>query len=284
MYSRARDDSSSAQSHPVADGTWSSVSMPTPRTEPGEVEVDGLATVSSLDDDCLYGASSTIALARFCRGKGDEPGSSDAMAPPESPPRPSERPRGPLPEKIRERGISVALYPPRQTANDFVECFWDFVHPLFPVLHKTTFMHRYQMIWNGDGFTQNHHDPSADMEEAIFTSTLNIIFALGCQFSRIVPAQSKTSMARDFYQRARQIYNYELLDSMSIPSVQMLLLTGVYLQSAQSANRCWNVIGLAIRAAQGLGLHVETSKSRRQCQVDREVRRRIWHCCLVLDR
>lgn len=122
------------------------------------------------------------------------------------------------------------------------------------------------------------------MGEAVFASTLNVIFALGCQFSILVPAQAKTAMAHDFYQRSRLVYNYELLDSMSVPAVQMLLLTGVYLQSAQNANRCWNVIGLAIRAAQGLGLHVETGRSRRLCQADREIRRRIWHCCLVLDR
>jgi hypothetical protein len=32
-----------------------------------------------------------------------------------------------------------------------------------------------------------------------------------------------------------------------------------------------------------MGLHVERPKPR-QTQLDREMRRRIWHCCLVLDR
>ncbi|POR34365.1 hypothetical protein TPAR_05451 [Tolypocladium paradoxum] len=280
------NSSSSGDSRSFTAAAWSSVGVPTPGTMQDLDDIDGLATVSSIDDgECLYGASSTIALARFCRGEAPRHESSEDTASPKSLPRPSERrSRVSIAEEIRERDVGATLYPPRQTADDFVRCFWDFVHPLFPVLHKTSFMQRYQLLWSGHVDTSSQHDPSAHMEQTIFSSTLNVIFSLGCQFSRLVPAQNKTAMAQDFYQRSRRIYNHEVLDSMSIPLVQMLLLTGVYLQSAQNANRCWNVIGLAIRVAQGLGLHVERPKPPGQCQVDREMRRRIWHCCLVLDR
>jgi hypothetical protein len=272
-------DGSSSYSHGLAEPHRPSIGFPTPRG-PGQAEIDGLATVSSVDDsDCLYGASSTIALAKFCQVKATGDDSPEATS--TGPQRPTE---GPLPEAVRDRDESVALYPPRQRADDYVRCFTNFVHPLFPILHEPSFMRQYERLWSGHSDDDGRQDPADQLQEAIFSSTLNIIFALGCQFSSLVPAQNRTSMAHDFYQRSRRIYNYELLDSMSLPLVQMLLLTGVYLQSAQNANRCWNVVGLAIRVAQGLGLHVETARPRALCQVDREMRRRIWHCCLVLDR
>ncbi|KAK0387822.1 hypothetical protein NLU13_4067 [Sarocladium strictum] len=284
-YTSPRDDANSS----VGEIRMSAVGLPTPQTVHEPTEVDGLATVATLDNgDCLYGASSTIALTRFFRGKAAEgngtpadiPGLSLEPAPLPSSDRTS---RSPLPELVHESDVGAALYPSRPLADDFVLCFWEFVHPLFPVLHKTSFMHRYRLFWTEQGEYHDPKDTASQNDHAIFTSTLNIIFSLGCQFSTMVPAHRVMSLAQDFYQRARRLYNYEVLDSMSLPLVQMLLLTGVYLQSAQNANRCWNIVGLAIRAAQGMGLHVERPKPR-QTQLDREMQRRIWHCCLVLDR
>lgn len=272
----------------TADISMVPIGLPTPQTTQEPTDVDGLATVSSLDEgDCLYGASSTIALTRFFRVKAAEnqggpidPGASISDV---SLTAPERRSQGHIPEITHEEDVGAALFPSRPMADDFVSCFWEFVHPLFPVLHKTSFMQRYHNLWTEQA-ANPQKDPATTADDAIFTSTLNIIFALGCQFSTLVPAQRCTTLAQEFYQRARKLYNYEIMDSMSIPLVQKLLLTGVYLQSAQNPNRCWNVIGLAIRVAQGMGLHVERPWSSRQTQLDREMRRRIWHCCLVLDR
>lgn len=284
-YASPREDARSS----VTDMRMSAIGLPTPQTVHESAEVDGLATVSAIDDgDCLYGASSTIALTRFFRGKAAESNGTptDAAGIPAETTQTQrlDRPsHGPIPEVTHEADIGASLYPSRPLADDFISCFWEFVHPLFPVLHKSSFMHRYHLFWTEQAEHHLPKDPSSLNDHSIFTSTLNIMFSLGCQFSAMVPPERCMPLAQDFYQRARRLYNYELIDSMSIPLVQMLLLTGVYLQSAQNANRCWNIIGLAIRVAQGMGLHVERARPR-QTQLDREMRRRIWHCCLVLDR
>src|SRR5687768_3216786 len=205
----------------------SAIGLPTPQTVHESTEVDGLATVSSIDDgDCLYGASSTIALTRFFRGKAaenngtptDAAGLASDAAPAPSLDRPS---HGPIPELVHESDIGAALYPSRPLADDFVSCFWEFVHPLFPVIHRTSFMHRYQLFWTEQAEHHLPKDPSSQNDHAIFTSTLNIMFSLGCQFSTMVPAHRCMPLAQDFCQRARRLYNYEVLDSMSIPLVQM---------------------------------------------------------------
>ena len=224
----------------------------------------------------MYGPSSTIAFVQFCN-EANRQGSL-----PESDQQIDEPPSAAVPEAIREKDSFAAVYPPRRTADDFVRCFWEFVHPVFPVLHKTSFMNRYNLLWSAEENEANN-DNISEMDEVIFSSTLNIVFAIGCRFSESVPAASRATLAQTFYQRSRSIYRFEILDSMSLSAVQMLLLTGVYLQSTQQATRCWNAVGLAIRAAQSLGLHVESPNQPRS-QLSREMRRRVWHTCLVLDK
>ena len=99
---------------------------------------------------------------------------------------------------------------------------------------------------------------------------------------RATPSSHRASVADGFYQQSRQLFHLDVLDAASIPLVQALVLNGVYLQSTRHASRCWNVIGLAIRAAQGIGLHEEQVAA--TSQLDREMRRRIWHTCVNLDR
>ncbi|KAJ4217211.1 hypothetical protein NW759_009158 [Fusarium solani] len=248
-----------------------------PNTSRYASNVDGLATVSTTtESECMYGPSSTIAFVQFCN-EANRQGSL-----PEAEQQVDEQPSAAVPEAIREKDPFAAVYPPRKTADDFVRCFWEFVHPVFPVLHKTSFMSRYNLLWSAEE-NETRSDAMSEMDEVIFSSTLNIVFAIGCRFSESVPAASRASLAQTFYQRSRSIYRFEILDSMSLSAVQMLLLTGVYLQSTQQATRCWNAVGLAIRAAQSLGLHVESPNQPRS-QLSREMRRRVWHTCLVLDK
>ncbi|KEF56612.1 uncharacterized protein A1O9_06801 [Exophiala aquamarina CBS 119918] len=248
---------------------------------------DALATVTSnpVDDGLVYGGSSTIAFVRsFTHG------ASELIQQPDS--RTSkgnaghlktDRPVSAQPLPIMERDPASYLLPPRRSANDYVQCFWEYIHPLFPVLHKTSFMEKYSHLWSAEEGRDRDGDVS-DVNENIFASTLNLVFAIGCQFSASVPAQNKVALAEDFYQRSRKIFVYDIFDSTSVSLVQMLLVSGVYLQSTRYASRCWNVIGLAIRTAQSLGLHLDVAKYRPENQLNKEMARRIWHTCLVLDK
>lgn len=170
----------------------------------------------------------------------------------------------------------------RRQADNFLLCYWEFVHPLFPVLHRPTFLRKYERLWVDNAGTQP--EVTTEAEEATFTSTLNLVFAVGCRFSSLVEAAQKPSVADNFYQRSRQSYPFDILDSTSVSLVQMLVLTGVYLQSTEYASRCWNSVGLAIRMAMSLGLHVDNSARKAMSQVEREMRHRIWHTCVNLDR
>jgi hypothetical protein len=188
------------------------------------------------------------------------------------------------PEIIRDQNISNFVLPHRQTADEFVRCYWEFLHPLFPVLHKQTFLARYEELWLSADSVAGRTDHHDGVSETNFYVSLNLVLALGCQFSNIIMPAKRSSYANEFYQRSRKVINFEILDSTQLSLVQMLLLTGIYLQSTEHATRLWNVVGLAIRAAQGLGLHSNEASIHLESQLDREIRRRVWHTCVVLDR
>jgi hypothetical protein len=189
----------------------------------------------------------------------------------------------PTPEMIRERDMNAVVYPHRHNADDFLHCFWEFIHPVFPIIHKTSFIASYEQLWLPRN-TASPSEDNVDVEEIIFSSTLNLVFALGCQFSGLVPPAKKALVADEFYRRARKIFVFDIVDSISLSLVQMLLLTGVYLQSTRHANRCWNVVGFAIRIAQSLGLHYDHPNPESDSQLQRQMKRRVWHTCLILDR
>lgn len=188
------------------------------------------------------------------------------------------------PERLPDWASGAALLPRRRNADDFLACYWEFIHPLFPVLHKPSFLKRYQMLWASESEPQKRDLETLSLEELIFTATLNLVFGLGCKFSNLVAPAQKNSMADDFYQKSRHLLLFEVLDTTSLSLVQMMCLTGVYLQSTQHANRCWNSVGLAIRVAQSLGLHLNADSRKQIPQLEREMRRRVWHACVNLDR
>lgn len=246
---------------------------------------DALATVPLGEDtdDALYGGSSTIALLRHVA-----PGVHSQATPSDSQDfsyvdgsqnsHIRSHSLATYPEITRAKDETAAVYPPRRNANDYVRCYFEFVQPLFPILHKPSFSAKYETLWLvGDSIGPKDDDPT----DCVFLSTLNLVFALGCQYSGLVPRAKRSSVADEFYQRSRKLFVFELLDSTSLPLVQLLLLQGAYLQSSRYPTRCWNVVGLAIRAAQSLGLHLDVES---KTQLMREMRRRVWHVCVCLDK
>ncbi|KAH8597520.1 fungal-specific transcription factor domain-containing protein [Bisporella sp. PMI_857] len=180
-------------------------------------------------------------------------------------------------------GASVAILPERQVADILIDCFWVHIYPIFPIIHRPSFWHSYQQLWKPAQAQQTDSSING-VCRAVFHSTLNIIFALGCQYYDKISSEQRISLADQFYQRSRTFVSTDALDTPSVAVVQMLLLTGIYLHSTKYANRCWNIIGVALRVAQGLGLHQESSNTSHECQITREMRRRVWYSCVMLDK
>ncbi|KAH7121718.1 fungal-specific transcription factor domain-containing protein [Dactylonectria macrodidyma] len=246
-------------------------------------QVDALATVMSPEDDdaCFYGASSTIAFLRHVTDtdQGDQ-GSTSILNGTNVHKYSSSGDNQPialLPLKVcHERDLAVL--PIRHRTDRFLACYWDFVHPLFPLLQRPSFIARYERFW------LPNQTLSMGVEDMVFMSNLNLTLAIGCQLCKDIESNEQLAMADQFFDRSQHVLRYDILGSTSLSVVQWLLLTAIYCQSTKHASRCWNSLGLAIRLAQSLGLHIEHPTREAKCQVKFEMRRRLWHTCVVLDR
>lgn len=81
----------------------------------------------------------------------------------------------------------------------------------------------------------------------------------------------------------------DILDHSSISNVQALLIYAysLELEKGVGASKTWNILGVAIRMAQDIGLHrkMQYDQQKQQCDTDHdELRRRVWGGCLIADR
>ena len=141
----------------------------------------------------------------------------------------------------------------------------------------------YEQLWvaNRGQKSELRYD---DYSKRMLHATLNTLLAIGCQYSNTFAPPQSFPMADIFYQRSKKLIPFDELDTSSLSIVQLLLLTGMYLQSTRYLDRCWNTIGLALRIAQGLGLHIDKRTSAIESQKQREMRRRVWYICVMMDR
>lgn len=164
--------------------------------------------------------------------------------------------------------------PPRDLADLYVKNYFEFAYTLYPFLHKPTFMATYQAMWNDDGEEQ--------AVDELFCSIVNIVFAFGCQLAPT--SQNLEDDSEHYFEKSQSFLRFNLMDSGSVLLVQALLLTGQFLQASSGLAGCWNIVGLAIRIAQGLGLHLDQIYASTKSHIDREIRKRLWQGCLLMDK
>ncbi|KAH8434637.1 fungal specific transcription factor domain-containing protein [Aspergillus melleus] len=169
------------------------------------------------------------------------------------------------------------VLPPRKTADELVHSYWELVYPLYPFLDRDSFQRFYESVWTGSG-------PGPAPDESVLLCTMNVIFALGTQVSGTIEPEQRWEKAYTYFLRADHIREHDLRDNGSVSLVSCLLLMGIYLQSANIPQRCWMVVGHAIRMAQSLGLHLPDYNAPGRSLRGREVVRRIWHGCILMDR
>jgi Fungal specific transcription factor domain len=182
------------------------------------------------------------------------------------------RPRRTQSARIPINDAGALVLPSRRTADHLVDLYFKYVHTLYPLLHEPSFRAQYEKLWITPPGTTGDDDP-------LVYCLLNLVLALGCQFSTLF--ESTIHSGDTFFNRAKTLLGFSIFDVGTLQVVQALLLMGGYLQSTNRPNRCWNVLGMGIRVAQGLGLHIERNSGD---LVERETRRRVWWGCVLMDR
>lgn len=262
-----------------------------------ESSVNAMGTVSAITQSVLdsrdhfYGTSSVVSFSQQIHQTQTQlSGQSDTS--PNQPP--THRSPQPTQDRLLELLTRVPIarlgdyfLPPRALADHLLECYWDRVHCLYPFVHQQSFISSYECLWNAE-LQGTEDEPlirvglgGSECPVSVFHCALNAMFALGCQFSDL-PSTERESLSETFFLRSKQLLHIDILDEGGLALIQTLLIVAQYLQSTQFPNRCWNLVGLACRMAQGLGLYMDsTNESRLFLEV--EMRRRTWYGCVTLD-
>lgn len=191
------------------------------------------------------------------------------------------------------------IIPPRNQADALLESYWIKFHSLYPFLHRQSFTKKYLTLWTPSFTYHSAQIPQSQrdrgfydgLDDILFHCLLNLVFALGSQFDTIGEGGDRSELGSAFFGRAKALIDFDMLAQGNIYLVQILILMGQYLQSTDMTSACWNIVGLAIRVAQGIGLHHEPEYCDQGCcskgnlnQVETEMRRRAWTGCMILDR
>jgi hypothetical protein len=164
--------------------------------------------------------------------------------------------------------------PEKSLADNLVDVYFDRVHPLYPFVHEGVFRSEYEKI--GTNSINSTFPPS-------WYAVLNMIFASSCEFCDAVPETEVPKTVAPFVARSRDIIFSQVFKSGNLELVQALLLMCHYLQGTMELNECWNLAGLMIRTGVSIGLHL-TPERLPITMVEKEVRKRVWWGCFILDR
>ncbi|KAH7310824.1 fungal-specific transcription factor domain-containing protein [Stachybotrys elegans] len=243
---------------------------------PSPVSAMGASTMrrgASFGDNNFYGQSSIHSLLREVPNAATRPVVGNAVA----------DNAGPVNDYMMHPRYAL---PPRQVADKLLDLYFDNVHIFYPWTHSIIFRRRYEALWDKAGYPgpsisdHSHIGLGGDgCPVSAFFCALNSMFALGCEFSDL---PDKDSVSATFCGRMRELLYIELFDHGDIAHVQALLLAGHYLLTTELPTRCYNVVGLALRMAVGLGMYSDQC-SERYSMGEREIRRRVWYGCLQME-
>lgn len=167
------------------------------------------------------------------------------------------------------------ILPVRRVANNYVDIYFRDSFPLYPFLHKPTFLRTYEAVWNDD---------NGCGEDDLFYCVMNLVFAFGVLHEHSNTASQDLPQKADvYYRRCESKLTSEAISQGSVLLLQVLLLKSQFLQATRRASECWNTVGLSVRVAQSLGIHLNLVVSAKESFIEREVCKRLWSGCVMMD-
>lgn len=127
-------------------------------------------------------------------------------------------------------GVDAFDIPPREIADEYFNTYLTYVHPLFSVIRRTAFTAQVRQFYSR---------PSKPPKK--WLAILNMIFAIGCRYSRLIDPSREGSDQDDllFLTRARRLSLHEkvLFDHTDLQQIQLELLVAIYMLCLGQVNR-----------------------------------------------
>lgn len=191
---------------------------------------------------------------------------------------------------LREDADPFAI-PPREIADEYFDAYMTFVLPLFGAVRRAAFTAQYRLFFER---------PSKPPRK--WLAVLNMIFAIGCRYSRLTGSSRDNSGEDDllFLTRARLLSLCEktLFEHTDLQQIQLEHLVAVYLlclgqvnryvlllhhtMSLLTLNRASKFSSMALRSALSLGINLRLTDDRTQ-DASKEARCRLWWSIYSLE-
>ncbi|CAH0052294.1 unnamed protein product [Clonostachys solani] len=179
----------------------------------------------------------------------------------------------PAPELERDMP-SIYYLPADGVVTALIDKYFSDTGLLFPYLHEESFRNTYAQLKS-----------NAVAISRTWLGLLNMVLAIATHTSTSPSsdAEARSEQAGQFYRRANSLCNDHVMNGASLEIVQYLLLVSQYRQGTKSSAQTWATHGLAVKVALQLGLH-SSEALKRFPPLEREIRKRTWFGCIVLDR
>ncbi|KAF9469792.1 fungal-specific transcription factor domain-containing protein [Collybia nuda] len=197
-----------------------------------------------------------------------------------------------------ELDVNVPL-PSIQIQDRLLDLFFTYVHPVFPVIHRTRFLSEYNLRKQSGSSIRPRSPESGDSasprpepSQEVTPLLLFSIFTITARFCEdAVPPPPKGKMWEagcDYLDSARAILT-KIFHQARPSTVQSLLLLGYREFGIGSMEQGWIFIGMAIRMAMDLGLNCDSSTWKIHghklfSPEEIQTRRQIWWSCCLADR
>ncbi|KAK9234213.1 fungal-specific transcription factor domain-containing protein [Lipomyces kononenkoae] len=223
------------------------------------------AATHAVEDESFYGPNSnSVFVDEVVRMTGPAYGRDDNISPVSSGSA-HIRCTTPVHSKL-EYDLRDLTLPARQLADALLLGYWNYLHPIYFIIHRPSFEAQYNQLWQSNVVSGPHR--RGEGPDVVFYSTLNIVLARPVYVTKL----------------CQRLVSVETLDSSTLSIVQCLLLRSIYLLYTPYADRCWNIASVAIRIAQAIGLDASRLREESPNQLVREMRRRVWYSCISVDR
>lgn len=169
---------------------------------------------------------------------------------------------------LHQRG--AFLLPPRSLCDELIDAYFKWVHPIVPIVNRTSFMRQYRDPQN---------PPSLLLLQAILLAGSRV-----CSNPQLMDTSgSTTPAALTFYKRAKALYDASYEDDR-VTIVQSLLLMGWYWEGPEDVTKnvfYWSRVATIV--AQGSGMHRSVEGSQLST-ADKKLWKRIWWTLFTRDR
>lgn len=168
------------------------------------------------------------------------------------------------------------VLPPRRQADELLNAYWRYINPVDCFLDKKRFCRSYEALFAGGDL---------GMDEHTFICTLNVVFAFASQSHESKEASERDAVANTYFLRAWNSLSPEtiLWEPPSLQVVECLLLMSRYLQCTNNSHQTWMAVGLAIRIAQSLRIHLPKTSDSSVSDDQAHWQHHLWNCCVYAD-